>query len=101
MASIRKAMQLFLTVGVFLFITVSYISCNPASLLGPKVGDLSGATDAEISQACKLLASAKYDYWTLGMSNAVLYQGRLLEIAAEIHTLHPGPEQTKEYCVNR
>jgi hypothetical protein len=64
---------------------------------GPKVGEISGASKAELDQACKSLSRIGWDYWSLGLGTG----GRILEVSADIHTFHPGPEKTKKYCEGR
>ena len=41
---------------------------------------------------------AGYDYWKL---DGLATGGRTLEVAAAIHTDHPGPAATRSYCVGR
>ena len=62
----------------------------------PSAGEISGASEAELDRACSLLRSVGYDYWRM---NAL--GGRMLEVAADIHTAHPGPEKTRKYCESR
>lgn len=61
-------------------------------------GDVSGATKSEVSKACRELRKVGYDYWNL---NVLEIGGRTLEVAADIHTNHPGPAQTKAFCEGR
>lgn len=61
-------------------------------------GEISGASDAELDRACSALRQAGYDYWQVAY---VTFDGRTIEVAAEIHTFHPGPEQTRKYCQGR
>lgn len=63
---------------------------------GPSAGKISGATKTELKQACQALQRSQWDYWQLGMSASA--GGRLLEVAADIHTAHPGPAKTEKYC---
>ena len=60
----------------------------------PGAGEISGATEAELDRACATLSQVGYDYWQL---NAVTVGGRTLEVAADIHTAHSGPEKTRKY----
>ena len=62
---------------------------------GPKAGEISGATKAELDRACNVLAGVGYDYWQL---NVMAIGGRTMEVAADIHTAHPGPKKTRDYC---
>ena len=71
------------------------IACSPGS---PDVEDISGATDDEVERACDALEDAGYDFWELDVLSV---SGRILEVASSIHALHPGPEQTQEYCEDR
>ena len=71
------------------------IACSPGS---PDVEDISGATDDEVGRACDALEDAGYDFWELDVLSV---SGRILEVASSIHDLHPGPEQTQEYCEDR
>ena len=63
---------------------------------GPGVGEISGATDAELDKACAVLERVGYDYWQVGISDL-----RIMEVAADIHTAHPGPEKAQKYCEGR
>ena len=72
-------------------LTVS-IACMPGA------GEISGASEAELDRACDALARVGYDYWQL---NVLDVGGRILEVAADIHTAHTGPENTRKYCEGR
>ena len=63
----------------------------------PGAGEISGATDAELDRACGALSRVGYDYWRLDPLGSM----RMMEVAADIHTSHPGPEQTRKYCEKR
>ena len=65
------------------------------SACGPSIEDISGITVPEIRTACRALAPVGYDYWRL---DPLVVDGRTMEVAATIHTLHPSPTQTREYC---
>lgn len=64
----------------------------------PGAGEISGASDSELDQACSALSRVGYDYWQLNVLNV---GGRILEVAADIHTAHTGPENTRKYCEDR
>ena len=64
----------------------------------PSAGEISGASSAEVDRACRALRAVGYDYWKL---DVVAIGGRTLEVAADIHTSHPGPAQTREFCEGR
>ena len=70
------------------------VACSP----GIDVEDISGATDDELDRACNALQDAGYDIHEL---DALAVGGRIVEVAASIHALNPGPEQTREYCEDR
>ena len=72
-------------------LTVS-ISCMPGA------GEISGATNAELERTCNALSRVGYDYWQL---NPIAIGGRMMEVAADIHTAHSGPENTRKYCEGR
>ncbi len=57
-----------------------------------------GATAAELDRACEELSRVGYDYWQLSPLST---SGRTLEVAAAIHTAHPGPEMTRQFCIVR
>ena len=80
-----RKLTLAITVAAFLA-----LACMPAA------GEITSATDQELDRACTVLRGVGYDYWRL---NAV--GGRTLEVAADIHTAHSGPEQTRKYCEGR
>lgn len=61
-------------------------------------GNVSNATDAELSKACTRLKSVGYDYWRL---DPVAAGGRTMEVAANIHTSHTGPVETRKYCKDK
>lgn len=79
---------ILLAVGIFL---LGALACEPS------IEEISGATLPEIRNACRALAQAEvgYDYWRL---DPLAVPGRTMEVAAAIHTVHPGPTQTQEYC---
>lgn len=64
----------------------------------PNAGEISNATDAELNRTCSALSSVGYDYWQLDL---IAIGGRLVEVAADIHTAHSGPEETRKYCEGR
>ena len=79
---------------LIILVTVLLLGCT----LEPDAGDASNATDEELDRACAELARVRYDYWKLDILNA---GGRAIEVAADIHTAHPGPESTQKYCQGR
>ncbi len=62
---------------------------------GPKAGEISGANKAELKTACRVLQNASWDYWQIDVFRV---GGRTMEVAADIHAMHPGPTKTKKYC---
>lgn len=64
----------------------------------PGAGEISGASDAELERACDTLSMVGYDYWQL---DPVAIGGRMMEVAADIHTAHSDPENTRKYCEGR
>ena len=64
----------------------------------PGAGEISGASDSELDRACAALSRVGYDYWQL---NVLDVGGRTLEVAADIHTAHSGPDNTRKYCAGR
>ena len=64
----------------------------------PGAGEISGASDSELDRACAALSRVSYDYWQL---DPVAIGGRMMEVAADIHTAHSGPENTRKYCEGR
>ena len=64
----------------------------------PEAGEISGATSKEIRSACSSLKRVGYDYWRLDVLST---GGRIVEVAADIHTSHPGPQKTRAYCEGR
>ena len=68
------------------------IACAPSSI------GLSNATDDELDSACNSLSKVGYDYYEL---NVLAIGGRILEVAASIHTDHAGPDKTQKYCEGR
>ena len=64
----------------------------------PGAGEISQASDSELDRACSALSRASYDYYQLDI---LAIGGRILEVAADIHTAHPGPDNTREYCEGR
>ena len=73
-------------------VIVISIACMPGA------GEISGASKTELSKACSALSKVGYDYWRLDMLSI---GGRILEVAADIHTAHPGPKNTQKYCNDR
>ena len=67
-------------------------------VMRPDAGLISGATEEELTHVCAVLADVGYDYWSL---NAAFLSGRTMEIAADIHTSHPGPVNTMTFCTSR
>ena len=74
---------------------VSAVACEEPSL--PSSVELTNATNSEVMRACVALRRVGFDYWSLSQIDI---GGRLLEVAAAIHTDHPGPQTTQEYCTN-
>ena len=68
------------------------LACVPSSI------EISNATDAELDQACAALSRVGYDYYQI---NVMVVGGRILEVAASIHTDHTGPDKTRKYCEGR
>ena len=68
------------------------VACAPSSI------GLSNATDDELDRACTALERVGYDYYQL---NPLATGGRILEVAASIHTDHAGPDKTQKYCEGR
>ena len=64
----------------------------------PGAGEISGASESELDRACAALSRVGYDYWQL---NVLEVGGRLMEVAADIHTAHSGPDNTRKYCEGR
>ena len=64
----------------------------------PGAGEISQASDSELDRACSALSRASYDYYQL---DVLAIGGRILEVAADIHTAHPGPDNTRKYCEGR
>ena len=64
----------------------------------PSAGEISGASNSELDRVCNVLSHVGYDYYRL---DPVAIGSRLLEVAADIHTAHPGPEKTRKYCEGR
>ncbi len=82
----RKAIAALTIAGLFA------IACAPSSI------DLTNATEEELDTACNALSRVGYDYYQL---NVMAVGGRVLEVAASIHTDHAGPEKTRKYCEGR
>ena len=80
------------------FLIVGALAMAVACSSGVDVEDVSGATHEELDRACEALEEVGYDFWEL---DVVSLQGRILEVAASIHALNPGPEQTEEFCEDR
>lgn len=68
------------------------VACAPSSI------DLVNATDNELDRACTALSRVGYDYFEL---DPLAVGGRILEVAASIHTDHTGPNKTRQYCEGR
>ena len=68
------------------------VACAPSSI------ELTNATDQELDTACNALSRVNYDYYQL---NPLAVGGRILEVAASIHTDHAGPDKTRKYCEGR
>ena len=68
------------------------VACAPSSI------ELTNATDDELDRACNALSKVNYDYYEL---NVLAIGGRILEVAASIHTDHTGPDKTQKYCEGR
>lgn len=64
----------------------------------PSSTEITNASATEVDTACTALERAGYDYWKL---DGLATGGRTLEVAAAIHTDHPGPAATRSYCVGR
>ena len=64
----------------------------------PGAGEISGASDAELDRTCSALSRVGYDYWQL---DPVAIGGRTMEVAADIHTAHSGPDNTRQFCEGR
>ena len=78
---------------VGLIVAGTIIACDiPAST------EITNASATEVDAACAALERAGYDYWKL---DGLTTGGRTLEVAAAIHTDHPGPAATLSYCVGR
>ena len=73
-------------------VVAAVVACTPGA------GEISGASDWELDRACAALSRVGYDYWQL---DAVAISGRLMEVAADIHTAHTGPDNTRKYCKGR
>ena len=83
----RKAMAAFILAGILT------IAC------ALEAGDISNATDAELDNACNILSLYLYDYrW---LDGPPILSARTIEVAADINTVHPGPEETRKYCEGR
>ena len=81
--------------GVLLALAMAVaVACSP----GVDVEDISGASDDELDRACEALEEAGYDVHELDAANL---RGRIIEVAASIHALNPGPANTREYCEDR
>ena len=63
-----------------------------------EAGDISNATEEELTMTCRSLASVGFDYWKIG---DITMDGRTMEVAADIHTVHTGPDETRRYCEKR
>ena len=82
--------------SIFRYYTIVLLFLAVACM--PGAGEISGATNKELDGACAALRRVGYDYWSL---NVVAVGGRTLEVSADIHFAHPGPQQTREYCEGR
>lgn len=63
-----------------------------------EAGDTSNATDEELVAACRTLSKVGFDYWKIA---DITMDGRTMEVAADIHTVHAGPAETRRYCEKR
>ena len=64
----------------------------------PSAGEVTNASEEELDKACAALSRVGYDYYEL---NVLAIGGRTLEVAADIHTSHAGPDATRKYCEER
>ena len=64
----------------------------------PSAGEVSNASEEELNKACAALSHVGYDYYEL---DVLASGGRILEVAADIHTSHTGPDATRKYCEER
>jgi hypothetical protein len=83
---------MMLRTAIAALLVLLVVACAPSSI------DLSNATDDELDTACTALSQAGYDYWQIA---DVTTSGRVMEVAASIHTDHPGPDATRKYCEGR
>ncbi len=84
----RKTLAPLIVAGII----VMTIACVPSSI------EMTNATDEELNTACTALSRVGYDYYQL---DPLAVGGRILEVAASIHTDHQGPEKTRKYCEGR
>lgn len=82
----RKVLAVLITAGLIA------VACVPSSV------GITNATDEEIDRACTALSRVGYDYWQL---DPLAIGGRIMEVAASIHTDHQGPDATRKYCEGR
>ena len=80
------------------FLLAGALAIAVACSSGVDVEDVSGANDDELHRACAALEDAGYDIYEL---DALAVGGRIVEVAASIHALNPGPDNTREYCEDR
>ena len=85
-------MNIFRRLLVVVVMSLVILSCSPSA------GEISGASKGELDRACNALARVGYDHWNLDI---LAVGGRTLEVAADIHTAHPGPDNTREFCQDR
>ena len=76
-------------IALIVFLSAIMAAC---SIEEPSSTDLVNASDEELRKTCVQLRAFRYDYWLMEGP------GRLMEIAAAIHTDHPGPAATEEFC---
>lgn len=99
MATAGIACNAFALVLVIIAVAITASAVSELDdVMRPDAGLISGATEGEIDHACNVLENVGYDYWNL---NAGFLSGRTMEVAADIHTSHPGPANTMMYCTSR
>ena len=85
-------------IGGIIALIVIGVSCGVCLSAAPSSIEISNATDAELDQACTALSHVGYDYYQI---NVMAVGGRILEVAASIHTDHAGSDKTRKYCEGR
>ena len=98
------------TIGGLLILALAVLAC------GPSAGEESGASDAELDEVCRALERVGYDFWELMLGDLLeerpfgststprpgrLSGMRLIEVGADIHDVHPGPDNARSYCEER